>query len=109
MADGTEGTEHWMNSKWRPAMGWLYVTVCAFDFIVAPIFWSILQSYDHSGVVTSQWQPLTLQGAGLFHISMGAILGITSYGRTQEKLNGVSTTPTVVNTKGPAPQIDPPK
>jgi hypothetical protein len=38
-----------------------------------------------------QWQPITLQGAGLFHISMGAILGIAVYGRTQEKLNGVAT------------------
>jgi hypothetical protein len=29
---------------------------------------------------------LTLQGAGLFHMAMGAILGIAVYGRTQEKM-----------------------
>jgi hypothetical protein len=29
---------------------------------------------------------LTLQGAGFFHIAMGAVLGVTAYGRTQEKI-----------------------
>jgi len=28
--------EDWMNSKWRPAMGWLYMFVCFFDFVLAP-------------------------------------------------------------------------
>jgi len=79
--------EDWMNSKWRPAMGWLYMLVCAFDFIFFPILWSLLQSISH-GLVTSQWQPLTLQGAGLFHVAMGAVLGIAAYGRTKEKMAG---------------------
>jgi hypothetical protein len=35
-----------------------------------------------------QWQPLTLQGAGLFHLAMGAVLGIAAYGRTKEKMAG---------------------
>jgi len=26
-----------------------------------------------------------LQGAGLFHLAMGAVLGIAAYGRTKEK------------------------
>jgi murein DD-endopeptidase MepM/ murein hydrolase activator NlpD len=33
---------------------------------------------------------LTLQGAGLFHIAMGAVLGLAAYGRTQEKLAGAN-------------------
>jgi hypothetical protein len=37
-----------------------------------------------------QWVPITLQGGGLFHIAMGGVLGISAYGRTQEKLSGVS-------------------
>jgi hypothetical protein len=37
-----------------------------------------------------QWNPLTLQGAGLFHIAMGAVLGIAAFGRTQEKLGGAN-------------------
>jgi len=81
--------EDWMNSKWRPMMGWMYMCVCSFDFVVAPILWSLTQSLFH-GAVNVQWQPLTLQGAGLFHISMGAVLGIAAYGRTQEKLNGAN-------------------
>jgi hypothetical protein len=81
--------EDWMNSKWRPMMGWMYMVVCCFDFVIAPILWSLLQSLSH-GSVNTQWQPLTLQGAGLFHIAMGAVLGIAAYGRTQEKLGGAN-------------------
>ena len=80
---------HWINSKWRPAMGWLYMATCAFDFIIFPIMWSILQALS-KGSVTSQWQPVTLQGAGLYHIAMGAVLGIAAYGRTKEKVSGTS-------------------
>ena len=81
--------EDWMNSKWRPMMGWMYMVVCGFDFVIAPILWSLLQSLSQ-GSVQTQWQPLTLQGAGLFHIAMGAVLGIAAYGRTQEKLGGAN-------------------
>lgn len=86
------------NSKWRPAMGWVYMTVCMADFILFPVLWSLLQSTELKGVVTSQWLPITLQGAGLFHISMGAILGVTAYGRTQEKINS-TTVPTTTKTE----------
>jgi hypothetical protein len=81
--------EDWMNSKWRPMMGWMYMIVCTCDFMLFPVLWSLLQSLSH-GQVNSQWQPLTLQGAGLFHLAMGAVLGIAAYGRTQEKLNGAN-------------------
>ena len=81
--------EDWMNSKWRPAMGWMYMIVCFFDFVLFPILWSLLQTISN-GSVTTQWQPLTLQGAGLFHIAMGAVLGVAAYGRTQEKLGGAA-------------------
>ena len=81
--------EDWMNSKWRPMMGWMYMFVCFFDFVLAPILWSLIQAMDH-GAVNVQWQPLTLQGAGLFHISMGAVIGISAYGRTQEKMAGAN-------------------
>jgi hypothetical protein len=67
----------------------MYMFVCSFDFVVAPILWSLTQSIFH-GAVNVQWQPLTLQGAGLFHISMGAVLGLAAYGRTQEKLAGAN-------------------
>ena len=82
--------EDWINSKWRPTMGWMYMCICMFDFMLAPIFWTMIQALFHGGI-TTQWQPLTLQGAGLFHLAMGAVLGISAHGRTQEKLNGAET------------------
>jgi hypothetical protein len=80
--------EDWMNSKWRPMMGWMYMLVCTMDMIIFPILWSLLQTT--TGTPITQWNPLTLQGAGLFHIAMGAVLGIAAFGRTQEKLGGAN-------------------
>lgn len=81
--------EDWMVKKWRPAMGWTYMGICILDMAVFPILWSLLQALQ-GGQVTSQWNPLTLQGAGLFHIAMGAVLGIAAWSRGQEKMNGVN-------------------
>jgi hypothetical protein len=80
--------EDWMNSKWRPMMGWMYMLVCTMDMVVFPVLWSLLQTTVGTGL--TQWNPLTLQGAGLFHIAMGAVLGIAAFGRTQEKLGGAN-------------------
>ena len=80
--------EDWMNSKWRPMMGWMYMLVCTMDMVIFPILWSLLQTFTHTTI--TQWNPLTLQGAGLFHIAMGAVLGIAAFGRTQEKLGGAN-------------------
>jgi hypothetical protein len=79
----------WINKKMRPMMGWIYMLTCTCDFVIFPILWSLLQALSH-GAVTSQWNPLTLQGAGLYHIAMGAVLGIAAYGRTKEKVAGVA-------------------
>jgi hypothetical protein len=94
MADGAvtseseKKKEDWMNSKWRPMMGWMYMLICTMDMVVFPVLWSLLQAVTHTAI--TQWNPLTLQGAGLFHIAMGAVLGIAAFGRTQEKLNGAN-------------------
>ena len=80
--------EDWMNSKWRPMMGWMYMLVCTMDMVIFPVLWSLLQTT--TGTQITQWNPLTLQGAGLFHIAMGAVLGIAAFGRTQEKLGGAN-------------------
>lgn len=76
-----------INSKWRPMMAFIYMITCATDFVIFPILWSVLQTVQ-GGQVTSQWSPLTLQGAGLYHIAMGAVLGLAAYGRSQEKIAG---------------------
>jgi len=80
--------EDWMQKKWRPAMGWMYMIICTLDMAIFPVLWSLLQVFTHQTV--TQWSPLTLQGAGLFHLAMGAVLGIAAWGRTQEKVAGAA-------------------
>ena len=95
--------EYWMNSKWRPMMGWTYMITCITDFIVFPVLWSVLQAVLKQPV--TPWNPLTLQGAGLFHVAMGAVLGIAAFGRTQEKMAGANNggvTPPVPMTPAPS-------
>jgi hypothetical protein len=82
-------TESWVDNKWRPAMGWTYMGICILDFAVFPILWSMIQ-VSFSGTVSSQWAPITLEGAGLFHMAMGAILGVTAWTRGQEKLSSMN-------------------
>ena len=97
-----------MNSKWRSMMGWMYMVVCMCDFVLFPVLWSLVQVVG-DGKVETQWSPITLQGAGLFHMAMGAILGIAAFGRTQEKLAGVNnnvavpTAPLTVSTPATTP------
>ena len=92
MSQTKESSEaHWMQKFWRPAMGWMYMLICLLDMAVFPVLWALWQGYNH--VQITQWNPLTLQGAGLFHIAMGAVLGISAFGRTQEKLAGTAINP----------------
>ena len=88
-SESAKKNEDWMNSKWRPMMGWTYMLTCVADFVLFPILWSLVQVIG-GGKVESQWMPITLQGAGLFHLAMGAVLGIAAYGRTQEKMSGAN-------------------
>lgn len=108
MADSTVETtsakpqEDWMARRWRPMMGWMYMVVCTFDFVVAPVLWAFLQA--KMGQPVTQWKPLTLEGAGLFHMAMGAVLGVAAYGRTQEKLGGANNGGLQLpSSNGPAP------
>ena len=95
-AEEKEGGAEWMQKLWRPAMGWMYMLICMADMIVFPVLWSLLQAFTHTSI--TQWNPLTLQGAGLFHIAMGAVLGISAFGRTQEKLAGTAANSTTTST-----------
>ena len=88
LSEADKKKEDWMNNKWRPMMGWIYMTTCVTDFILFPVLWSILQAVMKQPI--TPWQPITLQGAGLFHLSMGAIIGIAAFGRTQEKIAGAN-------------------
>jgi len=88
MSDVTEEKEikpqeHWSQKYWRPAMGWSYMAICLFDFMLAPIFFGLLSAITTIPHVV--WKSLTLAEGGLFHLAMGAVLGISAFGRTQEK------------------------
>ena len=65
-------------------MGWTYMITCVMDFIVFPVAWNFLQA--SLGQTLSQWNPLTLQGAGLYHMAMGAVVGVTAWQRSREKM-----------------------
>jgi len=90
-----ESNKDWMQKLWRPMMGWMYMLVCVCDMIVFPVLWAFWQGFNHTPI--TQWNPLTLQSAGLFHIAMGAVLGISAFGRTQEKLAGTAANPTATS------------
>lgn len=69
-------------------MGWTYMAICILDMAIFPILWNLMQVFTDNPV--TQWNPLTLQGAGLFHLAMGAVLGITAWSRGQEKMAGAA-------------------
>jgi Holin of 3TMs, for gene-transfer release len=106
-SDSEKAKDDWMNTKWRPAMGWMYMGVCIFDFVLAPVLWAVIQFWETQAANDAfrQWQPMTLQGAGLFHMAMGAVLGLAAWGRTQEKLNGTASNnlPEIDAPAAPAP------
>lgn len=100
MGEEVTKQEDWMQKKWRPAMGWMYMIICTLDMAVFPVLWSLMQVLMHQTV--TQWSPLTLQGAGLFHLAMGAVLGIAAWGRTQEKVAGAASNAPTPFTPEPA-------
>jgi hypothetical protein len=95
--------EDWMTKKWRPMMAMMYMTCCLFDFALFPIMFTIVQFWEVAAANDAfrQWVPITLQGGGLFHVAMGAVLGVSAYGRTQEKVAGASN----ISTGVPTPEL----
>jgi Na+/H+-dicarboxylate symporter len=81
----------WLNKYWRPMMAVVYMVIILFDFIIFPIFWSIVQVYGSTGVVSLQWSPLTLLSGGVFHAAMGAVLGVAAWTRGKEKIERLRT------------------
>ena len=99
----------WMRSLWRPIAALTYLGICVFDFIIAP-YYVQAQPHDLSEIfkyvlqmpveqqseslaimyAKGQWQSLTLQGGGLFHIAFGAILGAAAWTRGMEKREAIA-------------------
>ncbi len=88
----TKTEEDWMTKKWRPMMAIMYMTACLFDFVFFPIMFTAVQFWEVSAANDAfrQWAPITLQGGGLFHVAMGAVLGVSAWSRGQEKMAGVT-------------------
>jgi hypothetical protein len=88
----TKAEEDWMTKKWRPMMAIMYMIACIFDFVMFPIMFTVVQFWEVSAANDAfrQWAPITLQGGGLFHVAMGAVLGVSAWSRGQEKMAGVS-------------------
>ena len=99
----------WLRSLWRPIAALVYLSICVFDFIIAPyyvqaqphnlaeIFTYVLQmpveqQSEALNIMMNKgdWQSLTLQGGGLFHIAFGAILGAAAWTRGMEKRERVA-------------------
>lgn len=100
--------EMWLQYYWRPLAAMVYLAICIFDFIIAP---AVVGFYDtppsklarelrglepQVAVVLAeqrpQWQPLTLMGSGLLHLSFGGILGVAAWTRGKEKIAKVNKT-----------------
>lgn len=98
--DDVKPAEDWMQKKWRPMMGWQYMFVCVSDFVIFPIMFTIVQFWETQAANDAfrQWIPLTLSNGGLYHLAMGAVLGISAWSRGQEKMAGMN------NQQTPAPQ-----
>lgn len=86
-----------LNKYWKGSCAVVYLTICIFDFLIMPIMLTeYSESLDYSNIYlelgklehaqaqvaliqkidyqVQTWSPLTLQGAGMFHIAFGAIL-----------------------------------
>ena len=102
--------EDWMTKKWRPMMAMMYMTCCLFDFALFPIMFTVVQFWEVQAANDAfrQWVPITLQGGGLFHVAMGAVLGVSAYGRTQEKVAGASNVSTSIPSGSPTPSLPSP-
>ena len=80
--------ESWIKQYWRPAVAWQYLAVCIFDFMLAPIMLTLFAYVTGTSYIA--WVSLTLQMNGFYHLSMGAIVGVSSWSRGQEKITKLS-------------------
>lgn len=69
-------------------MAWVYMAICIFDFIIGPVLRVWFMAY--TGQIIDPWVSLTLSEGGMFHMSMGAIVGVSAWTRGQEKLTAMN-------------------
>jgi hypothetical protein len=86
VAQEAKQEEHWVKQYWRPSMGWLYMVICACDFVVFPLIAMFMPVFIKMQYIP--WNSITLDNGGLIHLSFGAILGVAAWTRGQEKIVG---------------------
>lgn len=91
-----QGFWYWMNEEdgWKAFASGVYLIICIFDFIIVPSYIGItrpglselgmsvseliqldpLVQIEILNSLTTQHEPFTLQGGGLFHVAFGALL-----------------------------------
>ena len=80
-----KSVDDYLKDLWRPLMAWVYAIVVLFDFMIAPIMLGVYCAVFRQPYI--EWHSLTIQGGGMFHIAMGAVIGVSSYSHSQEKIN----------------------
>ena len=86
---------------WRNIVVTVYLIICIYDFMVVPIYYGIarmgldltdymshlqeiedpLVQLEYLKRYVSQHEPFTLKGGGLFHLSFGAIITGSVFGK----------------------------
>ena len=85
----SKNKENILRCMWRPAMAWSYFAICLWDFLFAPIFFAWYSHY--TGTTFQPWKPLTLGENGMYHVAMGAIVGVSAWSRGKEKIAHIET------------------
>jgi len=95
MAGVNNSNNQWYQRVWLPFAAATYIIICIFDFMIMPVYtaahnskietrvFASLEGKDiatfattisQTAQATKQWNPLTLLGAGMFHLAFGALL-----------------------------------
>ena len=93
--DQTDSNPVWLHDHWKIYVAISYIAICLFDFIIAPTGIFLMSTGLHIAYIP--WVPLTLQGGGLFHMSMLTILGVASYTSGMANIERVKNMPDFSN------------
>jgi len=86
--------EGWFK-QWHLFAAWLYLIIIAFDFLIAPIANVVILAYFKYPIIA--WAPITLQGGGIFHISMLAVIGVATWGQSRQMVEAIKNMPDYSN------------
>ena len=90
--------ENWFKSNWRPMAAWIYLIIVFMDFVGFPLLIHLLWSFTTHLPTDKfiEWTSLTLTNGGIFHMAMGAIIGVTAWSKSSERIAAIKS-PTPFN------------